>query len=129
MNLLPGRIAGPGEVEITGGGRIAVDASAFAVEAGRPVEIGIRPEDLRLAGPGNGALAFAKDFAEELGATRLFHGTVDDAAVVVALSGPAPAGDSFDLAVAPGSVHLFDPESGNSLRVSSTGRRLASVAC
>ncbi len=120
MNLLPGRIAGAGEVEIAGGGRIAFDAAACAAEAGRPVEIGIRPEDLRLAGPGDGALAFAKDFAEELGATRLFHGTVDDAAVVVAMSGPAPAGDSFHLAVAPEAVHLFDPESGNSLRVSST---------
>jgi len=80
------------------------------------VEIGIRPEDLRLAGDGEGALAFAKDFAEELGATRLFHGTVNDTAVVVALSGPAPAGDSFGLSVPPGAVHLFDPVTGSSLR-------------
>ena len=114
MNLLPGRVTAPGQVE-TAGGRLSFDAAAFQAEAG-DVEIGIRPEDLRLAGPGDGALAFAKDFAEELGATRLFHGTVDDAAVVVAMSGPAPAGDSFDLAVAPEAVHLFDPESGNSLR-------------
>jgi sn-glycerol 3-phosphate transport system ATP-binding protein len=84
------------------------------------VEIGIRPEDLRLAGPGEGALAFAKDFAEELGATRLIHGTVEDAAMVVALSGPAPAGDSFGLTVPPEAVHLFDPASGNSLRTRPT---------
>src|SRR5262245_41789545 len=116
MNLLPGRIAAPGEAEIAGGGRIAFDANAFAVEAGRPVEIGIRPEDLRLAGPGEGALAFAKDFAEEVGATRLIHGTIEGAAVVVALSDLAPAGDSFDLAVPPEAVHLFDPASGDSLR-------------
>ena len=116
MNLLPGRIVGAGEAEIAGGSRIAFEAGAFAVEAGRPVEIGIRPEDLRLAGDGEGALAFAKDFAEELGATRLFHGTVNDTAVVVALSGPAPAGDSFGLSVPPGAVHLFDPVTGSSLR-------------
>jgi sn-glycerol 3-phosphate transport system ATP-binding protein len=116
MNLLPGRIVGAGEAEVAGGSRIAFDAGAFAVEPGRAVEIGIRPEDLRLAGDGEGALAFAKDFAEELGATRLFHGTVDDTAVVVALSGPAPAGDSFGLSVPPGAVHLFDPASGSSLR-------------
>jgi sn-glycerol 3-phosphate transport system ATP-binding protein len=115
MNLLPGSVTGPGEVE-TGGGRLAFDAARFQVEVGREVEIGIRPEDLTLAAKGTGALAFAKDFAEELGATRLFHGSVGDAAAIVALSGPAPAGDSFGLNVAPESVHLFDPGSGGSLR-------------
>ena len=57
-----------------------------------------------------------KDFAEELGATRLFHGMVGDAAMVVALSGAAPAGDRFGLGTTPEAVHLFDPASGNSLR-------------
>ena len=115
MNLVPGRIVAAGEVDI-GSGRIAFDAGAFSVEAGRDVEVGIRPEDLRLAANGEGALTFAKDFAEELGATRLFHGTVGDAAVVVALSGVAPQGASFGLSAAPGAVHLFDPASGSSLR-------------
>jgi sn-glycerol 3-phosphate transport system ATP-binding protein len=115
MNLLPGRIAAPGEVE-TGGGRLAFDAARFTVEPGRDVEVGVRPEDLALAANGTGALAFTKDFAEELGATRLFHGTVGDTAVIVALSGSAPAGDSFGLGAAPDAVHLFDPASGRSLR-------------
>jgi sn-glycerol 3-phosphate transport system ATP-binding protein len=116
MNLLPGRVTGPGEVAVAGG-RLAFDASAFAVEAGREVEVGIRPEDLRLATDGTGALSFTKDFAEELGATRLFHGTAGDSAVVVALSGPAPAGDTFGLGATSGAVHLFDPASGGSLRL------------
>jgi sn-glycerol 3-phosphate transport system ATP-binding protein len=115
MNLLPGRVTAPGQVE-TAGGRLAFNAAAFQGEAGRDVEIGIRPEDLRLTANGEGALAFARDFAEELGATRLLHGTVGDAAVVVALSGPAPAGDSFGLSAPPEVVHLFDPASGRSLR-------------
>jgi len=115
MNLVPGRIVAPGEVDV-GSGRVAFDAGAFSAAAGRNVEVGIRPEDLRLAANGEGALTFAKDFAEELGATRLFHGTVGDAAVVVALSGPAPEGASFGLSAAPGAVHLFDPASGASLR-------------
>ncbi len=95
MNLLPGRITAPGEVDLAAG-RLAFDAAAFAVEAGRDVEVGIRPEDLRLAAKG-GRLTFARDFAEELGATRLLHGTTGDAAVVVALSGPVPAGELFRL--------------------------------
>ena len=115
MNLLPGRVTAPGQVELAGG-RLAFDAAAFAVEPGREVEVGVRPEDLALAANGTGALAFAKDFAEELGATRLFHGTVGDAPVVVALSGVAPAGDTFGLSAAPESVHLFDPATGRSLR-------------
>jgi len=115
MNLLPGRIAAPGQVDV-GSGRLAFDAAAFAVEPGRDVEVGIRPEDLRIAPNGQGALAFGRDFAEELGATRLLHGTTGDAAVVVALSGPLPAGETFALNAAPEAVHLFDPASGDSLR-------------
>src|SRR5512145_1155058 len=96
MNQVPGRITAPGEVDL-GTARLAFAAAAFAVEAGRDVEVGIRPEDLRIAANGGGALAFTKDFAEELGATRLLHGTVGDVALVVALSGPAPQGESFGL--------------------------------
>ena len=36
--------------------------------------------------PGTSALAFAGDFVEELGATRLFHGTSGDAPLVVAVA-------------------------------------------
>jgi sn-glycerol 3-phosphate transport system ATP-binding protein len=115
MNLLPGRVAGPGEVEVAGG-RLAFDAAAFPVESGRAVEVGIRPEDLQLDAGGSGAPAFARDFAEELGATRLLHGTAGDAAAVVAFSGPLPEGDRFSLGAALEAVHLFDPASGHSLR-------------
>jgi sn-glycerol 3-phosphate transport system ATP-binding protein len=115
MNLVPGRVTAPGTVD-TGGGTLAFDADAFPVENGREVEVGVRPEDLRLASGGEGALTFVKDFAEELGATRLFHGTVGDGVMVVALSGPAPAGAKFGLSAAPEAVHLFDPATGVTLR-------------
>jgi sn-glycerol 3-phosphate transport system ATP-binding protein len=115
MNLLPGRVVAHGEVDV-GGGRLAFDAAQFKVEPGREVEVGIRPEDLQIATGGQGALAFARDFAEELGATRLIHGTIGDAALVVALSGPLPEGEALGLDAAAEAVHLFDPASGNSLR-------------
>ena len=85
MNLVPGKVVGPGVVE-TAGGRIAFAADAFDAAAGREVEVGIRPEDLRFATAGDGALAFAGDFVEELGATRLFHGTSGDAPLAVAVA-------------------------------------------
>jgi sn-glycerol 3-phosphate transport system ATP-binding protein len=118
MNLLPGRVKSGGEVEVAGRS-LGFDAASFPVDGGREVEVGIRPEDMRLVANGQGALAFAKDFAEELGATRLLHGTAGDASLIVALSGPMPAGDSFGISVTPDAVHLFDPASGNSLRCSS----------
>jgi ABC-type sugar transport system ATPase subunit len=115
MNLLPGRVAAPGQVEVAGS-RVAFNAAAFPMEPGRDVEVGIRPEDLRLGAGSTGSLTFARDFTEELGATRLLHGAAGDAAVVVALSGPAPGGDSFSLSTEPAAVHLFDPATGHSLR-------------
>jgi sn-glycerol 3-phosphate transport system ATP-binding protein len=122
MNLLPGGVRAPGEVEVAGG-RLAFDAARFPIDAGRDVEVGIRPEDLALTAHGQGPLTFVRDFTEELGATRLFHGTVGDAALIIALSGPAPAGDRFGLNVSPEAVHLFDPASGRSLRGEGMGNR------
>jgi sn-glycerol 3-phosphate transport system ATP-binding protein len=115
MNLVPGKVSGYGVVE-TAGGRIGFAADAFEAAAGREVEIGIRPEDLRFADATDGALAFAGDFVEELGATRLFHGTSGEAPLVVAVAA-AEAEEAGSAVIAdPSAVHLFDPASGNSLR-------------
>jgi sn-glycerol 3-phosphate transport system ATP-binding protein len=118
MNLLPGRIGGPGVVDIKGG-RVAFRAEAFAYEMGQEVDVGIRPEDLMLARPGAGnALAFAHDFVEELGATRLIHGSVGEAPFIVAVatSSETLADAAAGVAVEPTAVHLFDGKSGISLR-------------
>jgi sn-glycerol 3-phosphate transport system ATP-binding protein len=114
MNLMPGRIVGAGVVE-TGGGRIGFVANAFTVTDGQEVEVGIRPEDLRFGSGGDGELAFAKDFVEELGATRLIHGNVDDAPIALAVA--ATASDlGSSVAADRETVHLFDPPTGKSLR-------------
>jgi len=118
MNLLPGRIAGPGIAEIKGG-RIPFRAEAFAVALGQEVDVGVRPEDLVLgrAGAGNG-LPFAPDFVEELGATRLIHGSIAEVPIVVAVatSSEAVVDGAGAVAVEPAAVHLFDRASGSSLR-------------
>jgi sn-glycerol 3-phosphate transport system ATP-binding protein len=115
MNLLPGKVVAPGVVE-TGGGRLAFLADAFEIADGRAVEVGVRPEDLRFGPGGEGGLAFAKDFIEELGATRLFHGMSGDAAMVVAVAAAAVDEAGASVTADPEAVHLFDPDSGNSLR-------------
>jgi sn-glycerol 3-phosphate transport system ATP-binding protein len=117
MNLVQGRVAEPGIVE-TAGGRIAFDAAAFEVAAGRNVELGIRPEDLRF-GTGNaqaGELAFAQDFIEELGATRLFHGMLGSEPLVVAVAAAASDVAAASVVADQDAVHLFDPATGQSLR-------------
>jgi len=115
MNLLPGRVAGPGVAE-TAAGRLAFTPGAFAAADGQAVEIGVRPEDLRFGADGAGELAFSKDFVEELGATRLIHGTVGEASLVVAVATAAMDGAATTVAANPEAVHLFDPATGKSLR-------------
>jgi len=114
MNLMPGKVVGGGVVE-TGGGRISFLPEAFAVNDGQTVEVGIRPEDLRFGSGADGEMAFAKDFVEELGATRLIHGCVGSAQITLAVA-MAAADSGPRLAADRESVHLFNPETGNSLR-------------
>ena len=90
---------------------------------GREVEVGVRPEDLRFGSGGDGELAFAKDFVEELGATRLFHGTSGEAPLVVAVAAAAADDAGTSVTADREAVHLFDPASGNSLRREARGRR------
>jgi sn-glycerol 3-phosphate transport system ATP-binding protein len=115
MNLLPGRIVGPGLAQIEGG-RIAFQADAFKVALGQQVDIGIRPEDLQVSTTRADKLPFVKDFIEELGATRLIHGAIGGAPMVVAVATSTQADGADGLAVDPTAVHLFDGTSGASLR-------------
>ena len=110
MNLMPGRVAAPAWSRPRGG-RIGFDAAAFDVADGQQVEVGIRPEDLRFATPGDGRLAFAKEFVEELGATRLFHGTSGSAPLVVAVAAAAHDGAaSVTARPAPCTCSILPPE-------------------
>jgi len=115
MNLLPGRVAAPGLVE-TGGGRLAFAIDAFDVARGREVEVGVRPEDLRFGSEGEIGIRFAPDFVEELGATRLFHGTSAEAPMVVAVAAAAAESAGTTAVADREAVHLFDPATGDSLR-------------
>jgi sn-glycerol 3-phosphate transport system ATP-binding protein len=116
MNLMPGRVVASGMVE-TSGGRIAFDPVLFDVADAQAVDVGIRPEDLQFTSAGEGRLSFARAFVEELGATRLVHGTSGSASLVVAVAAAeAQHGQAASLAVDAGLVHLFDPGTGKSLR-------------
>ena len=115
MNFLPGRVGEPNEVLI-GDETLSVPLPA-GLAKGTPVEVGLRPEDLRHSAPGGGRLTMQVDFIEELGATQLVHGTVGgQAATVQVPTGEAPTEGSLGLSIAASAVHLFDPGTGTSLR-------------
>ena len=116
MNILPGRVEGPGRVSV-GGQAIAVADMREGLPAGSAIEVGLRPEDVQAGGAASSSLAMDVDFVEELGATQLFHGKVgSDDFVVQAPTGQIPADTrQLALAVDPANVHLFDPATGQRL--------------
>lgn len=117
MNLLPGKITSAGQVE-AGGGTLTFDTSQFAPLPGTAVDVGIRAEDITIASGGAG-LPFSYEFAEELGATRVIHGTVAGQALefVVPAGAQLPSGSSFGVSPTSAiSIHLFDQATGKSLR-------------
>ncbi len=130
MNLVKGTIAGPGEVDIGGAGRLAFEPKAFTAAQGQSVEVGIRPEDVEVShttapaqnGAVNGAgVSFVPEFVEELGPNRLVHGTAGAMPLVVSVAtstedlGQGP----LRIATRPANVHLFDSSTGRSLRCAS----------
>jgi sn-glycerol 3-phosphate transport system ATP-binding protein len=112
MNILPGKVEGPGRVSV-GGQTIVVADMRDGLSPGSTVEVGLRPEDVQAGGaPGASSLGMDVDFVEELGATQLFHGKVAGTDFVVqASTGQIPAETrKLTLSIDPANVHLFDPQ-------------------
>ncbi|ACL56263.1 ABC transporter ATP-binding protein [Methylobacterium nodulans] len=107
MNILPAEVVADG-VRLAGQ---TYPAALPGLAPGTAVELGLRPEALRLAPAG---LPFTVAFAEELGATRLLHGSLAGTELVVQVpAGPQPAeGATVFLAFDPAEIHLFDRETG-----------------
>jgi sn-glycerol 3-phosphate transport system ATP-binding protein len=115
MNFLSGRIENEGVVAIDGQ-RIELGQAAKGALPGAAVEVGIRPEDLRLAGSGESQLTIEAEFVEELGATRLIHGRSGGGPVTVQVpAAETRSSGQLGLAVDPALVHLFDAVDGRRL--------------
>ncbi|RYC29496.1 sn-glycerol-3-phosphate ABC transporter ATP-binding protein UgpC [Lichenibacterium minor] len=111
MNLLGGRTAADGGV--TFGGRTFPAPVAARLAPDRPVQVGLRPEHLREARPGEASLGVTVGFSEFLGGTSYVYGEVDGGGAIVAerRRGPPPRpGDRLDLAFDPADLRLFDAE-------------------
>ncbi|MFF9085463.1 ABC transporter ATP-binding protein [Streptomyces sp. NPDC014991] len=113
INLLPGIAGADGHARLSAGVRIPLPA---AVPAGRPVVVGIRPEDLGLTGAdGIPARVLAHEPLLESGIATLALAGVERHLVVLTGPGVRLAHDER-VRVAAGLVHVFDAETGDSLR-------------
>jgi multiple sugar transport system ATP-binding protein len=95
-------------------------ARAASERKGRNLEIGFRPEDIEIAnGTGDGAVRFpAKiEVVEYLGNLELLHADCEGNEVVALVSSDqkVKVGDNVDFAVPTDKLHLFDPETEESL--------------
>jgi multiple sugar transport system ATP-binding protein len=87
---------------------------------GRQLEIGFRPEDLEIAnGTGDGAVRFPAtiEVVEYLGNQELLHADAEGNEVVALVSSDkkVKTGDKVEFTIATDKLHLFDPETDESL--------------
>ena len=118
MNFLPARVSAKGDaVELESGPpSFSLGNAAQPNAGGRAVTLGVRPEHLVPARDGGLALKVA--LVEALGADTLIYGKLpSDVMLVARLPGSSVvrAGDVVTLAPQPGSLHLFDRETGKRL--------------
>ncbi len=113
MNLLPATVLGVGSegvtVEFHGGHRMSVPVETATAKVGDKVEVGVRPENLRL---GNG-LSMKVRVLEQLGGVAIIYGVLEDGMRFCAsLPGDTPVaeGQTIGLTVAPADAHVFDAE-------------------
>ncbi|PWK62352.1 ABC transporter ATP-binding protein [Roseicyclus mahoneyensis] len=113
MNLLDATGTGTG-VRLWNGAEIAVPGITLA--PGRKLRFGIRPEDLTSGA--EGLLSGTVTVAEPLGAETLIYVDVGGVEVTATAPGRTPprAGDKIGLSLSGEAAHLFDADSGLSLR-------------
>ena len=120
MNLLKGELHG----DKLALGPSMIDLAGLAPTSG-PVTVGIRAEDLRLAGPGEHAMTVAVDYVEELGSQRLVHGNLGDQSLTAVLSPETELKSELRLVVATEKLHFFNQETGK--RIGETAASPAAV--
>jgi sn-glycerol 3-phosphate transport system ATP-binding protein len=107
MNLMAGELHGD---------RLAVGPSVLGLGGYAPtsgaVTVGVRAEDLRVAGPDEDFMQFRLDYVEETGAQRLVHGHVGDQNLTAAMPLEVLIEDEMKLAVDPRRLHFFTRETG-----------------
>jgi multiple sugar transport system ATP-binding protein len=119
MNLLTVPLTGEGVAQA---GSFSMQLPRGAKVSGSSVAVGMRPENLKLVGPGKGIKVIV-ELVEELGSDAFLHGSVQDdegshgliVSRVDPISPPAK-GETIYLAPTPEHLLWFDPETGARVR-------------
>ncbi len=118
MNFAPGQITAidgaHATVTLDGGAALALPVDTSNASVGARVEVGMRPDDIRL---GND-FKLNVEVLERLGGTTIAYGSLENGQSFIAtLEGNVPAreGEALGLAIAPEDCHVF-PASGGVLR-------------
>ncbi len=122
MNIYPATLVGRDEhgvtIEAPGFGTVTVPADAGTLQAGAALELGIRPQHLRLAGEGV-AVSFLVDYAESIGTETYVYGRLEGAEPEAILHVPEhmnfTPGQTVPLRAPIPFLHLFDAATGNVL--------------
>ena len=112
MNMVPGTLGPDGTIALEGGVTVRHDQD-LATQAGRSVLYGIRPEDLRLVGEGEG-FPLSVDVVETTGREIELFGALGTRRLCVLLQARASVrpGETVWIDPEPARAHLFDAESG-----------------
>ena len=117
LNLISGTVdSAKGVVAVADGQQLAYDRRRWPSVGDGPVTVGFRAEVVRIGGARN-VLKGEFDFAEEMGAARLLHGTFGGETVVANVADVVrrAAGDALHISVDPADIQFFDSESGRRL--------------
>ncbi len=112
MNLVPAIVEGVDvtgvKVALSGGAEMVLPVDGSTVSTGDKVEVGIRPEHVRL---GNSGLEISVNVLERLGGVSITYGTIaGETRFCASLPGDAAIreGTSIMLEVSPDACHVFD---------------------
>ena len=121
MNFIEAKVAAVSDHAISvshaafaGGILIIGRAPESALAAGRPVTVGLRPDNLVIGGP-DPILNLTADFSENLGGHTQVYATAPDAPQITILAQGRPAirrGAALPVGLASGQIYLFDAASG-----------------
>ena len=122
MNMLPGTLGPDGTIALDGGVTARHDQD-IAAQAGRSVLYGIRPEDLRMVGEGEG-FPLTLDVVETTGREIELFGSLGARRICVLLQARASVrpGETVWISPDPARAHIFDAESGARLLAPRTAR-------
>jgi multiple sugar transport system ATP-binding protein len=116
MTIIPARLADGGafaSVILGNGTRVDTQVPTDGLPQGSAVEIGMRPEGVRVCGQGQGTTDAEVQLVERLGERSLVYARLDDGAGITAEDAgttSAKVGDRVGLSIDGAAAHLFGPD-------------------